>query len=373
MTLIDTVDYTCGRVRIIDQTLLPGKDIRLDLDCVEDVADAIRSLKVRGAPAIGIAAAYGVLLELENILAEGGVDGKGFIFDRASGFDPERVKGLDIGLCRDRLITAIEKLALTRPTAVNLFQALDMMRLAVESEEPSPEAYCGKIAGEAFRIHEEELEVERRIGLNGARLISDGMTILTHCNAGGLATAGLGTALSVIYSASDQGKKVKVFADETRPLLQGARLTAYELEKNGIDTTVICDSAAHPLIASGKVDIVITGADRIAANGDTANKIGTFGLASTCDRFDIPFFVAAPLSTFDPATRSGEGIVIEERSGTELTHFNGTRIVPEGVHIYNPAFDVTPSDLISGIITEKSVIRAPYGENIRQLFISTDK
>jgi methylthioribose-1-phosphate isomerase len=369
-TLIKTVDYIHGRVRIIDQTLLPEKDIQLDLECLEDLASAIRSLQVRGAPAIGLAAAYGVLLELENIFAESDVDRRGYIFDRATGFDPERVNGLDIDSCRIRLLAAIEMLASTRPTAVNLFQALDIMRQAVERQDCSPEEYCGRIAGDAFHMHEEELEVERQIGLNGARLIDDGMRVLTHCNAGGLATAGLGTALSVIYTASDQGKNVKVFADETRPLLQGARLTAYELEKNGIDTTVICDSAAHSLIASGKIDIVITGADRIAANGDTANKIGTFGLASTCDRFDIPFFVAAPLSTFDLETRTGDGIVIEERSGTELTHFNGVRIVPEGVNTYNPAFDVTPSGLIQGIITEKSVIRTPYVERIRRLLFS---
>ena len=334
-------------MRIIDQTLLPSLEKYIDLVAVDEVAEAIRSLKVRGAPAIGIAAAYGVLLSLETILKQAVSDPPPFFFDRKNGNEITIGQELDMQSVRGKLSQAIG-----------------------EQEEADIQILCGKIKEEAFRIFDEEMETELKIGKHGASLLKDGMSVLTHCNAGGLATAGYGTALGVIYTASSEGKKIAVFADETRPLLQGSRLTAWELMKNDIKTTVLCDSAAASLISSGKINLVITGADRIAMNGDTANKTGTLALAIICSRYNIPFYVAAPISTFDPEADTGAGIVVENRSKEELVLFQGVKIAPPGVRVYNPAFDVTPASLITAFITEKGLVYSPFDINIEKAILA---
>ncbi|UCF07111.1 MAG: S-methyl-5-thioribose-1-phosphate isomerase [bacterium] len=362
--VLPTVDYRAGRVTIIDQTLLPAEESLIRLSTLAQVAEAIRTLRVRGAPAIGITAAYGMLLELENLLASLVVDPPGYFFDRNEGMGSFPGGGLETARIRKTLAEARTVLARTRPTAVNLFWALDRMSRTVKGGGRDPVALCGAIASCAFAIHEEELRIEFALSGNGADLLRDGMTVLTHCNAGGLATAGYGTALGVIYRAVEQGKRIAVYADETRPLLQGARLTAWELMKRGIDVTVLCDGAAASLCASGKIDAVIVGADRIAGNGDTANKIGTLTLAVLCGRFGIPFYVAAPWSTFDVSIGTGKEIPIEERDASEVGSFSGSPTVPEGAVIYNPAFDVTPASLITAIITERGVITRPSAAKI---------
>lgn len=365
--IFNTIDYIEGRIRIIDQTLLPSKEIDVDLCTVDEVAEAICSMKIRGAPAIGIVAAYGVLLSLENFLSESVVDPPPFFFDhgrKAVNIDTTVIEGDSI---RKRLLGAIDLLAGTRPTAVDLFVSLKRMRSVIELGSSDAQEICDRVENEAFLIFEEELETEKVIGRNGSVLIRDGMKILTHCNAGGLATAGYGTALGVIYASVEQGKKIHVYADETRPLLQGARLTAWELVKKGIETTVLCDNAAASLLSSGNIDLVITGADRIAGNGDTANKIGTLSLAILCSEFNVPFYVAAPWTTFDPGLSCGEKIPVENRADTEVTFYQGYRTVPDGVGAYNPAFDVTPSRLISAFITEKGIIEKPFEEKIRKI------
>ncbi|MBN2185320.1 MAG: S-methyl-5-thioribose-1-phosphate isomerase [Candidatus Krumholzibacteriota bacterium] len=363
-----TIDYFEGKVRIIDQTLLPSIEKYLDLGSVDEVAEAIRSLKVRGAPAIGIAAAYGVLLSLETFLKQTVSDPPPFFFDRTNGKAITAGSEPDMRSVRVKLLQAIDILGATRPTAVNLFHALDRMRKIVEREDLDIHLFCGKMKEEAFRIFDEEIETELKMGEYGSSLLKDGMSVLTHCNAGGLATAGYGTALGVIYSAASEGKKIDVFADETRPLFQGSRLTAWEMMKNDIATTVLCDSAAASLISSGKVDLVITGADRVARNGDTANKTGTLTLAIICSKYKIPFYVAAPLSTFDLEAETGAGIVIENRDRDEVVLFQGVKIAPSGVRVYNPAFDVTPASLITAFITEKGLIYCPFDINIEKTF-----
>ncbi len=370
LALIPTVDYRQGKVRIIDQTLLPAEEKIIQLESVDEVADAIRTLKVRGAPAIGITAAYGVLLSVENLLRSKTCRPTEPGFDR--GHVPEVImcSGIEVLEIMDRIERAAAVLAGTRPTAANLFWALERMKEAALGAGDDADELCRAVAGEAFRIHEEALEVELTIGRNGARFIEDGMRILTHCNAGGLATAGYGTALGVIYRADEEGKRVEVYVDETRPLLQGARLTAWELLRRGIDVTVLCDGAAASLFSSGVVDAVITGADRIAANGDAANKIGTLGLAVLCEKYGKPFYVAAPWSTFDTSISSGREIPIEERPPEEVTHFSGTVTVANGARIYNPAFDVTPAGLITAIITERGAIEGPDRKSILELDIT---
>ncbi len=362
-----TVDYRAGKVRIIDQTLLPAEERMLELDDYREVANAIRNLKVRGAPAIGIAAAYGMLVALENILRRRSPESRGYFFDRAEGVEEPPVTAAAAAEIRDELHRVREVLASTRPTAVNLFWALERIGAVIDGGGNDAGELSRRIAEEAFAIHGEELEVEFAIGKHGSVFIEDGMGILTHCNAGGLATAGYGTALGVLYRAYEEGKRFTVYADETRPLLQGARITAWELQRRGIDTVLLCDNAAASLFAAGKIDAAIVGADRIAANGDTANKVGTLGVALLCERFGKPFYVAAPWSSFDTSLSSGAEIPIEERDGREVTAFWGRETAPRGTFVYNPAFDVTPAGLITAVITERGVIESPDTDAIARL------
>ncbi|MDD5555754.1 MAG: S-methyl-5-thioribose-1-phosphate isomerase [bacterium] len=338
---IKTVDWKRGRMRIVDQTRLPEELVYIECRAPEDVHDALRRLAVRGAPAIGIAAAMGVVL------------------------GARRSKAADAaGLMRD-VRKAARYIGTARPTAVNLFWALRrMLETAERHRAGGPRALTRLLEREALAILEEDNAVCRGIGRHGAALLRDGDAVLTHCNAGGLATARYGTALAVVYAAHEGGKRIRVYTDETRPLLQGARLTAWELARAGIDTTLICDNMAAKVMGEGRITCVITGADRIAANGDTANKIGTYGLAHLARAHRVPFYIAAPLSTIDPATASGRGIPIEERDPDEVRTFAGRRIAPRRVRVYNPAFDVTPARLISGIITEVGVLRPPYRRSI---------
>ncbi len=330
-----------GYLRMIDQTRLPVELVEIDCRDVETVWEAIKLLRVRGAPAIGIAAAYGVCLGLQTVFGE----------DEAAFFQ--------------RLEQVAAYLATSRPTAVNLFWALDRMQAA--GRRLRGRAVAEIAAGmlhEARAIHEEDRAMCRAIGGHGAKLLADGQGVLTHCNAGGLATAEYGTALAVFFIAAEQGKRLHVFADETRPLLQGARLTAWELQNAGLDVTLICDSMAAQVMREGRIQAVITGADRIAANGDSANKIGTYGVAVLAAAHKIPFYIAAPTSTFDLAIASGAEIPIEQRDAREITHGFGRQTAPEGVKVYNPAFDVTPAELIAAIICERGVIRPVTREAI---------
>jgi len=322
-----------GHVRLLDQTRLPEEIVYLELHDERGVWDAIKRLSVRGAPAIGIAAAMGVVLAIrERQPAESG----------------ERVM--------QRALQAADYLATSRPTAVNLFWALDRMRRVAQVGAADPNELRRRLLAEAQAIRDEDAAMCRAIGEYGQSLIPADGGVLTHCNAGALATAELGTALAPIYLAHAKGRKLRVYADETRPLLQGARLTAWELQQAGVDVTVLCDNMAAQLMRAGAVQVVITGADRIAANGDTANKIGTYGLAVLAAAHHIPFYVAAPTSTFDLATASGADIPIEQRSDEEIRRGFGRQTVPDGVKCLCPAFDVTPADLIRGFITDRGVI-----------------
>jgi len=364
--IFPTVDYRRGIVRILDQTRLPLEEHVLELRGPEEVAAAIRELKVRGAPAIGIAAAYGMLAALEKIMKRGSGDRAGYLFDRVEGAREIPAHGITAENIRDELAGARALLASTRPTAVNLFWALDRIEAALGAAGDDPVQMGRRVAKEAFAIHEEELEVELAIGRHGSPLIRNGMNILTHCNAGGLATAGYGTALGVLYWAFEEGKRFTVYADETRPLLQGARITTWELRRRGIETILLCDNAAASLFAAGRIDAAIVGADRIAANGDTANKIGTLGVAILCERFGKPFYVAAPWSTFDTKIPSGSEIPIEERGSREVTAFWGRETAPPGTTVYNPAFDVTPASLVTAIVTERGIMERPGEGTIRR-------
>ncbi len=326
-------------LRTIDQRLLPGKEVWIHLPDLQSVADAIVTMQVRGAPLIGIAAAYG--------LARHAVGLKGTAQFEAE-FD-----------------SACRKLAATRPTAVNLFWAINRMRRHAEQVKALPSAQrASSLLAEAEAIHLEDAELCRRMGQFGADLLQDGDGVMTHCNAGALATGAWGTALGVIRCAVAQGKRLKVYARETRPLLQGARLTAWELAKDGIDVTVLPDSAGAHLMSKGAIQRVITGADRIAANGDSANKIGTYDLAIVARYHGIPMYVAAPYSTVDLSCPDGRSIPIEERSALEMTHFAGRRTIARGVPVFNPAFDVTPATLIHSIITDAGIAVAPYRESL---------
>ncbi len=336
------IEWLGDRVRIIDQTRLPHEEIYLELNDYRDIALAIRELKIRGAPAIGIAGAYAVALGALKIETVGKND---FL---------------------KNLKSVIDTIAGTRPTARNLFFVLERLKKVVETGE-SPEQIQKALVDEAVKIHEEEAEATRHLSTLGAEIIQDGWTVLTHCNTGPLATTGHGTALGVIITAHEQGKNIRVIATETRPLLQGARLTTWELKKAGIPVTLITDSMAGHFMKLGKVDCVIAGADRIAANGDTANKIGTYTLAVLARENDIPFYIAAPISTIDASLKTGDEIPIEERSAEEVTHLLGRPIAPEGVAAANPAFDVTPHRYITAIITEKGIIKEPYTESIKSL------
>jgi methylthioribose-1-phosphate isomerase len=369
---LEWVGETDGFLRILDQTRLPSDIVYRECRAVEDVWEAIRSLRVRGAPAIGVAAAYGVVLG---------------------------VQGSQLGEVWSRVNHVCEYLANSRPTAVNLFWALNRMRAIGDSFRDTPKSTVDRsmpsqarndgairemprspidqsdaepakntLLNEAKSIEKEGREMCCAIGQHGAELVPEG-GVLTHCNAGALATAGGGLALSLLYEAHARGKQFRVYADETRPLLQGSRLTAWELLQAGIDVTLLCDNMAASLMASGVVQMVLVGADRIAANGDTANKIGTYGVALLANAHSIPFYVAAPSSTFDLTITSGDQIPIEQRNPEEVTHGFGSATAPAGVHVYNPAFDVTPAHLIAGIVTEKGVVRPVNEATVRRTLL----
>lgn len=342
--MFKTIEWENNSVVMIDQRLLPNREVYRRYNDFLDVAEAIREMVVRGAPAIGVAAAMGVALGALQINAK---ERKIFIKE----FEK---------ICKI--------IAATRPTAVNLFWAIERMKRVVkENPKLSSRELKEKLVYEAKKIHHEDIEINKQIGRNGNRLIKNDSVILTHCNAGALATAGYGTALGVIRAAVEAGKKIKVFADETRPFLQGSRLTAWELMKDGIDTTLIADNMAGYMMKKGLIDAVVVGADRIAANGDTANKIGTYSVAILAKEHKIPFYVAAPISTIDINIENGEKIPIEERNAKEVTHIKNIPIAPSGIKIKNPAFDVTSNRLITAIITEKGIARKPFEKSIRRL------
>jgi methylthioribose-1-phosphate isomerase len=334
------IEWLGNRVRILDQTRLPQEEVYLELSDYQDIASAIVELRIRGAPVIGVAGGYGVALGALEIEA----------------------KSRDEFLRRLRDVS--QTLAATRPTAKNLFRAIGRME-QVATVGKDVEQTKQALIDEAVKIHSEEVEATKKLSQLGAELIQDGFSILTHCNAGPLATTGYGTALGVIKWAKEQGKKIKVLATETRPLLQGARITTWELKRAGIPVTLITDSMAGYFMSRGEVSCVIVGADRIASNGDTANKIGTYSLAVLAMENGIPFYVAAPTTTIDLSLASGEEIPIEQRSPDEVTHIQGVSIAPEGINAANPAFDVTPHKYINAIITERGIIKEPYGEGLR--------
>ena len=342
--MLPTIDIQDDVLVMVDQRKLPAQEIYVRCRTAPEVAKAIRTMVIRGAPAIGVAAAYGIALGMKRSTAKG-----------TNQFAVEFQKICDL-------------MAGTRPTAVNLFWAIDRLKAAfaagAQSGE-SPEELAARLMREAQAIHDEDVANCRAMGAHGAAIMPDGGRVLTHCNAGALATAGYGSALGVIRAAVEQGKKIAVFADETRPFLQGARLTAWELVRDGINTTVITESMAGPLMRAGEIDVVVVGADRIAANGDTANKIGTYTVAVLAHEHKIPFYVAAPISTVDLNTPTGDAIPIEERDQREVSHLGTARLTPEGAHIRNPAFDVTPHRYITGIITERGILRPPYSDSLK--------
>lgn len=342
---LDTFIVKEGEVQLIDQTQLPATIKYITIETVEEMWEAIKMLRVRGAPAIGIAAAFGVYIGVKN-----------------SSADTFEAFWLDV----DKAATY---LASSRPTAVNLFWALDRIKRFVQEHKNLPVAELKQaIYQEAQTILEEDIAVCHKIGEYGSELLKHGDAILTHCNAGGLATAKYGTATAPVFIAKEQGKIIKVFADETRPLLQGARLTALEMKEAGVPVTLICDNMAASVMAKGWVQAVIVGTDRVAANGDVANKIGTYSVALAAKAHGIPFYVAAPTSTIDMNTACGNDIPIEERSPDEVTHWQSVQTAPDGIDVYNPAFDVTPNELVTALITEKGIIYPPYNENLNQLF-----
>jgi methylthioribose-1-phosphate isomerase len=331
---------------MIDQNALPHEEKNLACKNYREVITAINDMTIRGAPAIGVAAAMGIALGVLNLPAKSG---------------GEDLQGDFYRIC--------DEFSRTRPTAVNLFWAIERMKSCFENTLKSGTNYIkNALVEEAIHICEEDIAINRQMGIHGRKLIKDGDSILTHCNAGALATAGYGTALGVIRAAREEGKKLHVFVDETRPVLQGARLTAWEMKKENIPATLITDNMAGLVMKQGKVNLVIVGADRIASNGDAANKIGTYSLAVLARENNIPFYIAAPLSTIDMAIKSGEEIPIEERDEAEVTNFHGVRTAPEGVAVYNPAFDVTPNRYISAIINEAGIATASFEEEIRKLF-----
>ena len=334
--MVETIQWTDDGVVMIDQTRLPREEVYVTCRTYQEVADAIRTMVIRGAPAIGVAAAMGVAL----------------------------------GALRsdDPFEQICATLAATRPTAVNLFWAIDRMRKLYESLRGRPAAEIAeRLVAEARQIRLEDIAINQAIGRHGAELVPDGKTVLTHCNAGALATAGYGTALGVIRAAVASGKKLDVFADETRPFLQGSRLTVWELQQDSIPATLITDNMAGHFLKSGRIGCVVVGADRIAANGDVANKVGTYSVAVLAKENGVPFYVAAPISTLDLTLESGDQIPIEQRPASEVTHVFGVAVAPEGARVENPAFDVTPNRYVSAIITERGVARAPYVESLRKL------
>jgi methylthioribose-1-phosphate isomerase len=342
--MLETIQWTADGVVMIDQTRLPSEELYVTCRNYTEVAEAIRTMIIRGAPAIGVAAAMGVAIGVAQA-------------------DPGSIEALDARFAR-----ICEELGSTRPTAVNLFWGLDRMKRLYESIRRLPwEQIRDRLIAEALLIREEDIEINKAIGRHGAPLVPDGRTVLTHCNAGALATAGYGTALGVVRAAVEAGKNIDVYANETRPFLQGARLTVWELQRDGIRATLITDNMAGHFLHSGRIGCVIVGADRIAANGDVANKIGTYGVAVLAKENNVPFYVAAPVSTLDLTLPDGSHIPIEERDAAEVTHMRGVRVAPEGTEVRNPAFDVTPNRYVTAIITEQGVARAPYAESLREL------
>ena len=342
---IPTVRWTGEELYILDQTLIPVTVKEIKLNTEEEAYNAIKELKVRGAPAIGVAAAYSLLIDLKS----------------------------KIQLSSDEFIKFVDKRAKylnsSRPTAVNLSYALNRMLNTIKNKQDktSLELY-NILETEAKKIHSEDVDICQKIGEYGAELLKENTGILTHCNAGRLAVSGIGTALAPMYVAHQRGTKIRVYADETRPLLQGARLTSFELHEAGIDVTLICDNMAAFIMSKGLIDLVIVGCDRVAENGDAANKIGTMGVAILAKHFNIPFYIACPSTTFDLNTKTGNDIVIEERDPKEVINFTGVQTAPLDMKVRNPAFDVTPHELIKGFITEKGIIEAPYIENLKKAF-----
>ena len=342
--MIQTLEWTDQGVRFIDQTKLPTEETYVTCKTHEQVADVIRNMVVRGAPAIGVAAAMGIALGVKNSKAE------------------------TVGDLKRDLDQICDNMSKTRPTAVNLFWAIRRMQDKFERVCLRPIAQIRQdLVEESRRMHAEDIAANQAMGRHGATLMPNQGGVLTHCNAGALATAGYGTALGVIRAAVEQGKKIHVYADETRPFLQGSRLTAWELMKDGIPTTVISDNMAGAMMKQGKIGAVVVGADRIAANGDVANKIGTYSVAVLAKENGIPFYVAAPISTIDPACPNGDMIPIEQRDAKEVTHIAGKQMVPDGVSIENPAFDVTPAKYVTAIVTERGIAREPYPESLQRL------
>jgi methylthioribose-1-phosphate isomerase len=350
MAMIQTLEWTDHGVRFLDQTKLPTEETYVNCTTHEQVADVIRTMVVRGAPAIGVAAAMGIALGVKNSRAETAAELKREL---------------------DQICDLMGK---TRPTAVNLFWAINRMKAKFERVRIRPIAQIKQeLIEESRRMHAEDIAANQAMGRHGAALMPNAGGVLTHCNAGALATAGYGTALGVIRAAVEQGKKIHVYADETRPFLQGSRLTAWELMKDGIPTTVISDNMAGAIMRQGKISAIVVGADRIAANGDVANKIGTYTVAVLAKEHGIPFYVAAPISTVDLATPDGSQIPIEQRDQKEVSHIAGKQMVPDGVLIENPAFDVTPAKYVDAIITERGIARAPYSDSLAQLAGSAAK
>jgi len=350
---IRTIFWENDAVVMIDQNALPLEEKYLVCRHYGEVVEAIKDLTIRGAPAIGVAAAMGIALGARGISSASQAEFRSLFDDICAQFSR------------------------TRPTARNLFWSIERMQrcfeMALASEDNDPDAIKQNLVDEAVRICEEDIAVNRQIGINGRILIQNGDNILTHCNAGALATAGYGTALGVIRAAFEEGKTIHIYVDETRPVLQGARLTAWELMKEHIPATLITDNMAGFLMKQGKIDKIVVGADRIAANGDTANKIGTYSLAVLAGAHEIPFYIAAPLSTIDMTIQCGDEIPIEERNGEEVTTFRGVKTAPEGIRVYNPAFDVTPNHYITAIITEGGVMTPPFQENLNKLFQKNSK
>jgi len=342
---VETLRWRNNQLEMIDQRCLPSVVQYLSYSDAQTVADGIQKMVVRGAPAIGVAAAYGIALEAQKYVLLNGAD------------------------FHKRMAQAFEVLAASRPTAVNLFWALNRMRDRLsDAAQTETVSLARLLLDEAHAIYHEDIEINKTMGAFGASILEDGMCILTHCNAGALATAGHGTALGVIRSAVTAGKKITVFADETRPFLQGARLTAWELSEDGIDTTLITDNMSGHFMKSGAIDAVIVGTDRVAANGDVANKIGTYMVAVLAKEHDIPFYVACPLSTIDLSIPSGDDIPIEERSSNEVTGYGDVRWAPKNIQVRNPSFDVTPARLVTALITEKGIVYSPSDNKLKALF-----
>jgi methylthioribose-1-phosphate isomerase len=360
--MINTIEWTTDGVVMIDQTKLPAEEVYLNCQSYQAVADAIRTMVIRGAPAIGVAAAMGVALGVRQAVAK---------LDATDGAPSEEAAvGTDQDALDQQMLDICSTLAATRPTAVNLFWAIDRMRKlyeALRAQGKSLQAVADALVQEALEVRIEDVKINQAIGKHGAALLPQEAAVMTHCNAGALATAGYGTALGVIRAAVEGGNPVAVFANETRPFLQGARLTVWELQQDNIPVTLLTDNMAGHVLNSGRINAVVVGADRIAGNGDVANKIGTYSVAVLAKENGIPFYVAAPISTLDLSLASGKEIPIEERDPSEVTELQGLRVAPPDTSVLNPAFDITPNRYVTAIITERGIARAPYETTLRQL------